>query len=97
MSILYRDHRGSLDESMATVQEIKDWGQLRMHLKKCWEGWGYEIAEIKINYCCFDPRINWETYYVLMRFRDQKDFVVAGMSNGCELPEIFIELKTCLN
>lgn len=97
MSILYRDHRGSLDESMATCIEVKDWVELRAHLTKSWEPYALKIDEIKIHYYCFDDRIKWETYLVKVRFKGKPDFIVAGMSNGCELPEVYINPKRCLN
>lgn len=94
MSILYRDHRGGLDESMATVQEIKSMQQLRAYLKT---QYSVPIVDMKIEYACFDPRLNWETYYVMIKLSNMPIFIIAGMSNGKEIPEFHIDKDICLN
>ena len=48
-----------------------------------WDEWGKEVEEIKFKYTRYDERINWDTYYVLQRFKGEDNFTVAGMSDGC--------------
>lgn len=79
---LYRDHKGSLKESMKTVITVKSQQDIIDHLNKAFECMGRVIEEIKFDYCGMDGRIGWETYYVLMRLKGDEGFVVAGMSNG---------------
>lgn len=80
--MLYRDHRGSLADSMETIQEIDSIEQLKQHLDKIWAKTGHKITEVKFEYMCFDSRTDWKTYYVLQRFEGENDFVVAGMSDS---------------
>lgn len=68
----YRDHRGGFKESMKTVREVNSIQELKEYLK---------TDEIKFEYCTFDSRNNWDTYYVLKKNNDGK-FTVAGMSDG---------------
>lgn len=59
MSFLYRDHRGSLEDSMKTVQEMESFKDLQKHLFSI-----YGKGEITIKPYTFDSRIDWETYIV---------------------------------
>ena len=77
----YRDHRGSLKASLATIQEVFSVDEIITHLNKTYKG--RDVKEIKFEYIGFDKRINWNTYYVLQRISGEKDFTVAGMSDGC--------------
>jgi len=79
----YRDHAGSLADSMETVQEVSTIEQIKQHLNKFFNQFGKSVAEIKFKYDSFDNRINWDTYYVLQRLEGENDFTVAGMSDGC--------------
>lgn len=78
----YRDHKGSLSDSLDTVQEINSIDELKNHLNKSHNDFGKEVKEIKFEYMGFDKRINWETYYVLFILNNEAHFRVAGMSNG---------------
>lgn len=73
MSVLYRDHRGGLDDSMQTVQEL-DLQGIQDHLHKLF---GPGIIEVK-KYG-FDPRINWDTHVVTHNGR------AVGFTNGAIL------------
>ena len=79
----YRDHKGSLRESMKTERKVKSKSDIINHLNKMYKPFGAEIEEIKFKHVGMDERIGWETYYVLQRFKGNKDFTVAGMSDGC--------------
>lgn len=78
MSILYRDHRGGLKESMETVQSFDTKAELFTHLQQGLES----IVEIGFDYCCYDDRIKWDTYYVWIRTANHPEGMIAGMSNG---------------
>ena len=78
----FRQHRGSLSESMETTTEVNSIDDIIEIQNKAYSWCGKEVAEIKFTYCDFDERINWNTYYVLQRFKGSEDFVVAGMSDG---------------
>lgn len=79
----YRDHRGSLTKSMKTVQEVSTIEEIKRHLNKFYNLWGKSVVEIKFKPVGIDKRINWDTYYVLQRFKGETEFSVAGMSDGC--------------
>jgi len=79
----YRDHRGSLSDSMETVQEVSTIEEIKQHLNKFYNQYGKSVEEIKFKHVGMDERINWDTYYVLQRLNGETDFTVAGMSDGC--------------
>ena len=78
----YRDHRGNLADSMKTEREVNLINEIKEHLNKFYNQFGKEIEEVKFKHVGFDDRINWDTYYVLQRLKGEKDFTVAGMSDG---------------
>lgn len=81
-SIKYRDHRGSLSDSMETEMQVNSVDEIKDHLNKSHSIFGKSVEEIKFRYCGMDNRIGWDTYYVLQRISGEKEFTVAGMSNG---------------
>jgi hypothetical protein len=68
--LLFRFHRGSLDESMKTVVEIKSESQL----KKVIEG-GFEptVIDLYITPYCFDERNGWDTHMVRVIMNHEPD------------------------
>jgi len=79
----YRDHKGSLSDSMETEQEVSNIEDIKKHLNKFYNKFGKSVAEIKFEYIGFDERTNWDTYCVLHRLEGENEFKVAGMSDGC--------------
>lgn len=79
----YRDHKGSLHDSMKTERQVSSVDEIKAHLNKFYNQFGKKVEEIKFKYVGFDDRINWETYYVLQRLKGERRFTVAGMSDGC--------------
>lgn len=77
--IKYGEHRGTLAEAMKTVIEFSTRKELFDHIKKSII---YEplksatIKDLKIRKYCYDKRIDWDTYIVLL-----KD-VPMGFTNG---------------
>ena len=82
MTIKYRDHRGSLSDSMLTVIEVESKQDIINHLNKFYKQFGKEVCEIKFVYSTYDDRIKWDTYYVLQKLKESDEFTIAGMSNG---------------
>jgi hypothetical protein len=78
----YRDHRGSLNESMETEIQVNSVEEIKEHLNKFYTNFGKTVEDIKFEYCGMDKRINWDTYYVLQRLNGEEHFTVAGMSDG---------------
>lgn len=75
----YRDHRGGLNDAMATAQEFTNISQLKAHLSNIFNE---KIVEIKFEYACYDDRIGWDTYYVCIKLKNDKEFGAVGMSDG---------------
>jgi hypothetical protein len=73
----YRDHRGSLDASMETVQEFSSKQELLAYLNT---NSIYEVTDVKFVYAGYDPRINWNTWYVLEHVNEW-GWIVVGMSD----------------
>lgn len=78
----YRDHRGSLTASMKTERRVNSIDEIKEHLNKSCKQFGKEVEEVKFEYVGFDNRIDWNTYYVIQRLKGEKNFTVAGMSDG---------------
>ena len=78
--IKFREHRGTLDDSMKTVIELRDRPQLIRHLRNLLPT-SIEVTEATVTikfYSGFDSRIEWrETYMVQIR-----NFGVAGFIDG---------------
>lgn len=70
---LYRDHRGSLVESMKTVRHVHSLQDVRTHLESDWLS---EVGEITIIPYGYDKRIEWDTWIVCV------DGNAVGMTNG---------------
>mgnify|MGYP003533150699 CR=1 FL=1 len=81
-TILYKDHAGSLEESMKTVQEVTCETDIINHLNKFWKDFGKEVEELKFKRIGFDERIGWDTYIVRFRLKGSATFEVAGHTNG---------------
>jgi hypothetical protein len=79
--VLYRPHRGSLNDSLTEVVEINDFAQLVRHMRREVEGW-YPEDELpteqntKLEPYGFDKRIDWDTYLVTV------DGKAWGYTNG---------------
>lgn len=79
----YREHRGTLSDSMETLQEFATIVQMEQHLNKFCDKIGKSVVEIRFKHVGMDNRIGWDTYYVLQRLEGGVDFTVVGMSDGC--------------
>jgi hypothetical protein len=77
-SILYRDHRGGLKESMETVQTFHNMEQLRAHLENIFG----HLESIAFKFTGHDKRTGWDNHYVLIKYKDIDRTMVVGMSNG---------------
>jgi hypothetical protein len=67
--IRYRDHRGSLDDSMATIIELADRAALIAHLRSIYDQKHFgewPDAAVKVKPYCYDERIDWDTYIVTL-------------------------------
>lgn len=66
--MLYRDHRGGLDESMKTVVDIPATkAALFQHLTRSDGAYllpDFEIGDIEVRFYAEDERIGWRTYMV---------------------------------
>jgi len=83
--IKYRDHRGSLKESLETTQEFDTLDGLKNYLAGTLNRKYYgntKIETVKFEYARFDERCDWDTYYVSFKLNNKKDFFIVGMSDG---------------
>lgn len=66
MSFKFREHRGSLDESMKTVVELPDRAALLAHINTFLEPWGEKVedSQLQVTKHCYDSRIEWDTHIV---------------------------------
>ncbi len=82
MPLLFRFHKGGLDESMKTVVEIDSLKSLREKIEEIWTMDGFNI---EVKPYVFDKRVNWDTHLVLICNAEQKISYAVGYLN--RLPE----------
>lgn len=63
MTILYRQHRGSLADSMETVQPVESVDDIRK-IEDDLREFGYDLSVIEVKPYGFDARIGWDTHIV---------------------------------
>jgi hypothetical protein len=78
--MLYRHHRGSLDDSMATACEVTDFKHLVEIIHKDREGWSDQPEvtpeTVRLEPLGYDKRIDWDTYIVTVNGN------AVGYTNG---------------
>ena len=77
--MLYRDHKGSLEDSLKTVQKIHSKAELISHLNTINNN--RHVTDVKFYHAGYDQRINWNTFYVMQRMKGEENYTIAGMSN----------------
>ncbi len=79
-SLLFRFHRGCIDESMKTVIAIHSYQQLIEHIE---EHWDFYPMTIKIMPYVYDDRIHWDTHIVSAHFKgiEKQGFMPVGFLN----------------
>ena len=66
--LLFKFHRGSLEESLATIISVKSKQELENKINEKWSGvFGEYIKIISIRYFAYDERIGWDLYKVMGR------------------------------
>jgi hypothetical protein len=60
LSILYRDHRGSLDASMDTQQIFNNTKEMKEHIQHL-----FGKGKITTQYYRYDSRIDWDTWLIV--------------------------------
>jgi hypothetical protein len=73
----FREHRGTLAESMATVVEVVSIDELLAHLGPIVAPVPLTAERLYIAHYAIDPRIGWDTYIVCIT-----GYGVAGFLNG---------------
>ena len=76
---LVREHRGTLADSMGTVQVVRDREHLVEVIRKSLAPFGRPIEPeaITVEPYAFDKRIGWDTYIICI-----EGYGVWGMANG---------------
>lgn len=81
-SILYRDHRGWLDESLKTTKSVRTIEEIKDHISKTLDIFGKWIESVKFNHVGYDERTGWDTYNVIGKYKWEDWEFVAWMTNG---------------
>lgn len=78
--LLFRFHRGKLDESMMTVRNVDSYEFLRWIIASYWD---FIPIKIKIEPYVYDERIEWDTHIVSAQFKglEDKGFMPVGFLN----------------
>lgn len=79
----FRFHKGSLEESLKTQIEVNTIEELISAIENYYSDTNQnKIVNLKFEYAGYDKRIDWNTYYVLVKLNNSSQFFVAGMSDG---------------
>ena len=71
----YRDHRGSLADSMATARPVSTWAELEQAVAP--------FVPLDVRYYAYDDRIQWDSYVVMGCAPDfPAEMFVLGFTNG---------------
>ena len=82
IKMLYRRHRGSLNEAIKNLVEFNTEEDLFHIVQKDYEGL-VEIARIEFGGYIYDQRIDWHTYQVIAHFtKPKKSTSIVGFVNG---------------
>ena len=73
--MLFRKHRGSLDDAMITCIPVKTKKDIADYCSDKLITFDPEL--IKVKYYCYDDRIQWDTYIVIY-----PDYGPLGFTNG---------------
>jgi hypothetical protein len=74
--VLFREHRGSLEESMATVTELESWTALVEYVIALVKPYRETTKDdVLLKWYGYDERVNWNTTLVLV-----KDYGVVGFA-----------------
>jgi hypothetical protein len=74
----FREHRGGLDESLATTVRLYTYPALLKHVRGLLAPWGVRVDKLKIeSYYGYDDRIGWDTYIVIL-----EGYGVVGFTDG---------------
>lgn len=76
----FRFHRELLTESMETLIEVESMAALQAHIQATYEGHPDPI-EIRFEHGQYDDRIGWDTWYVMGKMRDGREYPI-GMSDA---------------
>ena len=74
--MLFREHRGTLAESLKTTKNFQTKRELVDYLEKLFE---IPLNDLVCEFYCYDDRINWETYILT-----KKNYGVIGFTN-CQI------------
>ena len=77
----FRWHRGSLDDSMKTVVNVDSLSDLKAVINTNYPEYK---GDIKFEYCMYDKRVKWDTYYVSIKPYKDQGYMIIGMSD-CKL------------
>lgn len=83
--MLFRPRRELLDEAMREVFEFNTFDELLTHINLQWKTMWDETSDVfnslEFEHQGFDPRINWDTYFVIGYVTKLNKFVI-GYTNG---------------
>lgn len=80
--MLFRDHRGTLVDSMMTTQTVNTIEEIKNHINKVFSHYDKICIDIIFTHAGLDKRIGWDTYYVSAKFEGESDYMIVGMSDS---------------
>jgi hypothetical protein len=75
--IRFREHRGSLADSLATTVTVTSRAELIAHVARLLDPIPVTSEQLGVAPYCFDARIGWETHIVTLR-----DYGVVGFTDA---------------
>ncbi len=77
MKVLFREHKGSLEDSLQTIKEVDSLKDIQFTMN---EKYFHPISNLKSEYYTYDGRISWDTYIITAMLEETR--IVIGFTKG---------------
>lgn len=77
MKVLFREHKGSLEDSLQTIKEIDSLKDIQFIIS---DKYFHPVSDLKSEYYFYDGRISWDTYIITAMLEEIR--VVVGFTKG---------------
>ena len=77
MKTLFREHRGSLEDSLQTMVEVETLKDIQVIIS---DKFFHPVLDLKSEYYTYDGRISWDTYIITGEVEGTR--IVVGFTKG---------------
>ncbi len=77
MKTLFREHKGSLEDSLQTIVEVENLKDIQRIVN---DKYFHPVLDLKTEYYTYDKRIDWDTYIITAMLEETR--IVIGFTKG---------------